>query len=69
MIVVLELPESTWRRHEVQFRAGKPLMQREMDFLIKRMTSRPGEYRLEASYSIPNDHTLKVWVRSQPQKD
>ena len=64
VIVVLESPESAWRSHEVLFRHGKPMLLREMDLLLKRMTYEPGAYTLEASYDIPNDHTLKVWVRS-----
>ena len=64
VIVVFDPPDFSWQAHEKHFRAGKPLMQREMDLLLRRMTSEPGAYTLEASYDISYEHTLKVWVRS-----
>lgn len=65
VIVNLELPEDVWRAHEVLFRGGKEMGQREILRVINDFTTRPGKYHLEASLPIPDDCSLKVWKRSE----
>ena len=65
IIVNLELPEDVWQAHEILFRGGKKLGQREILNVINALTIQSGKYRLEARIPVPNDCILKVWRRTQ----
>jgi hypothetical protein len=63
IIVNLELPEDVWRDHEILFRGGKTMGQREILRAIDELTTHSGNYVLEASIALPTNCSLKVWRR------
>jgi hypothetical protein len=69
VIAFLEMPELVWILHERLFRGGKPTRLRQFREAIHQLTSKPGAYRLQARYDVPDNCILWIWVKEDNGKE